>query len=84
MIVQLLDCERIILQMVADKEAIRDSIVTPYAFAICSDEEIDFKKINMAIIERWSMNALRYIKHKAWKLVEEKQEKLKEAKDETT
>lgn len=67
-----MDCEDAILGEIADKAFTRDSIAQTYAFCLISDEKIDFPKINRAIVERWSRNALVYIKEKAWKLVERK------------
>ena len=64
--------EEVILQEIADKDFTRDNVALTYAFCISSSEEMDFGKINRAIIARWSMRALTYIKHKAWKMVEER------------
>jgi len=50
----------------------RDIVAIAYAFALVSSEEVDWPKVNKAIIERWSVSALEYIKTKAWKMIEEK------------
>jgi len=65
-------CEETILLEIAEKKATRDDIALSYAFCLNSSENPSFAKINRAIIDRWSRAALRYIKRKAWKLVEEK------------
>ena len=65
-------CEDVILQEIAVKESTRDNIALTYAFCIISSEEIDFRKINIAIAERWSRSAVNYIKHKAWRTVKQK------------
>lgn len=70
--ITLLNCEEVICDLVDDKKCTRDSIVNAYAFAICSNQDVNFKIINQSIIDRWSRNALEYIKIKAWKLIETK------------
>lgn len=64
--IQLVGCERLILQEIADKRCKRKTVAMTYAFALRSNESIDFKKINLAIIERWSEYALKWIKEQAW------------------
>ena len=66
--VELMFCEETILQEIADKNFTRDSIAITYAFCIDSSENPDFAKINKAIVNRWSHNAVEYIKKEAWKL----------------
>ena len=70
--IQLCDCERIILQEIEDKRIYRNSISLTYAFALRADENIDWTKINQAILKRWSMAGLKYIKERAWKIFEGK------------
>lgn len=43
-------------------------IAKTYALAIKSHEQIDWPKINAAIVERWSRSGLDRIKTMAWKL----------------
>lgn len=52
----------------------RDDVVPLYADAIQSREWTDWGAINGAIIDRWSRNALSYIKAKAWKLVDKRRQ----------
>ena len=61
-------CEETILQEIDDKNFTRDSVAITYAFCIDSTENPDFAKINRAIVKRWSLSALEYIKNEAWKL----------------
>ena len=73
--IELMGCEEIILQEIADKNFTRDSIVITYAFCIDSSEKPNFSKINKAIIDKWGRSVLKYIKSEAWKLRKGKQEK---------
>lgn len=72
--VELMFCEEIILQEIADKNFSRDNIAITYAF--CRDakktQSVNFRTINEAIIKRWSLSALEYIKNEAAKLMDEK------------
>jgi hypothetical protein len=68
--VELMGVEELILQEIADKDFTRDNVALTYAFCISSSEEMDFGKINSAIVARWSYSALDYIKKKAWTIVE--------------
>jgi len=67
-IAQLMDCERTLLAEIADKRMKRNDIAMTYAMALGSDEQIDWARVNHAIIDRWSTSALVYIKERAWKL----------------
>ena len=52
----------------------RDDVVPEYANCILEEDDYypqDWKAINAAIIEKWSVSALVYIKEKAWKRAEE-------------
>jgi hypothetical protein len=69
----LMDPERCLLDEIADKRMTRDDVAVTYAFALRGDhEQVDWAKVNLAIIERWSLNALRYIKREAWALAGER------------
>jgi len=51
----------------------REDLVRGYAWLIASKpsgEQFHFAAINHAIVERWSMNALLYIKKKAWAVID--------------
>jgi hypothetical protein len=71
-IFRLMDCERHLLDEIADKRMTRDDVAMSYAMSLASDERdrIDWRKVNEAIMDRWSLAALKYIKTKAWRMVE--------------
>ena len=66
--IELCCCESVLLEEIADKRFKRNNVSQTYALALRSSEfdTIDWGKINRAIIERWSMSALIYIKERAW------------------
>lgn len=55
-----------VLQLIEDKRVKRNDIARVYRNAICYNAPVDFKAINAAIIDRWSLSALEYIKNRAW------------------
>ncbi len=71
----MVDPEGQILREVADKRMTRDDVKLTYAFALRQHDEVDFKKVNAAIMDRWSIAALRYIKDGAWRLVNDQRRK---------
>ena len=71
--IELMFPQDIILEEIATKECKRKSIAVTYAFCIESRDEIDWKVVNTAIVERWCGSGLGYIKNRAWKLVKEKE-----------
>lgn len=66
--VELCCCEFVLLNEISMKEIKRDSIALTYRMAMDSSEKIDWAKINKAIMNRWSLSGLKYIKNKAWGL----------------
>jgi hypothetical protein len=70
--VEMIGVEAALLAEIADTRVKRNGVVLTYAFGIRGSEEIDWPKVNAAIIERWSMAGLTYIKQRAWKLVDGK------------
>jgi hypothetical protein len=68
--VDLVDPEGTILNEIADPRMKRDDVALTYAFAIRQRAEMDWSKVNHAIIDRWSLSALKYIKERAWRLVD--------------
>jgi len=66
---ELADCENTLLREIADKGITRRGVAVTYRLALRSSEcdTIDWRKVNRAIIERWSLHALEWIKRKAWK-----------------
>lgn len=70
--VTLLNCEEVIEREIADKECTRDTLALTYAFAIGSKYDVDFARINEAILSRYAPSGLDYIKRKAWQLIEQR------------
>ena len=68
--IELINCTDTLLDLVASKDSKRDDIAKFYYWALRSSEETDWKKVNEAIIKRWSHSALTYIKTLAWKKLE--------------
>ncbi len=61
-------CEQTLLREIEDKFFKRLDIAKTYALAMKSSEcsSVDWAKVNAAIIERWSLSGLVYIKNQAW------------------
>jgi hypothetical protein len=53
---------------VAEPSHKRDDVARWYAQALRESWDVDYSAINHAILDRWSMAALRYIKERAWLL----------------
>jgi hypothetical protein len=73
--VELVNPQATILAEIADRRLTRDDVAMTYAFCIrqsgpWGNDEIDYAVINEAIMERWSLSALKYIKEKAWRIAE--------------
>jgi len=62
-------CEATILNEISHKEFKRKDIATTYFICMMSKENIDWEKVNKAIIERWSFGGLEYIKKEAYKYI---------------
>lgn len=69
MSVELVDPQGTIMREIADPALKRDDVALTYAYAIRQDADMDWPAVNHAIIERWSMAALKYIKDRAWRYV---------------
>lgn len=65
---ELAGCESTLLQEIADEAFKRRDVAKTYHLALRSSERdrIDWKKVNRAIIERWSVSGLNWIKEQAW------------------
>ena len=67
----LTDCERVLLREIADPQMKRRDVAITYRLSMAAwarnDEEIDWRKVNEAIIARWSRSALEWIKREAHK-----------------
>lgn len=65
--IHMLDCENIILRELKFKQTTRKSIAKTIALALRSyEDEIDWKKIGKACIEKWSPSGYEYILKLAW------------------
>lgn len=64
--IELADCTRVLLDEIAHKGATRKDIAKTYALALRSSEDVHWSAVNSAIIKRWSVAALRWIKEQAW------------------
>jgi hypothetical protein len=75
MVVEMIDPQRQLLDEIADTRMTRDDVALTYAFAIRQSvarqsARVDWTAVNHAIVERWSLSALKYIKRSAWRKVE--------------
>jgi hypothetical protein len=68
--IELCYCITVLLGEIADRRITQKSLALTYAMAIQSSEMKNWKKINDAIIERWSVSGLERIKRMAWKRIE--------------
>lgn len=66
--VELVNPERQLLDEIADPRLKRADVALTYALAMRSVADIHWQRVNEAIIERWSMSALCWIKERAWRL----------------
>ena len=66
--VTMVDVQGQLEREIADKRMTRKDVMLTYAFGIrdCPDQ-VDWPKVNGLIIDRWSPNALRFIKEGAWR-----------------
>ena len=66
MIIELSDPTGTMLQEIADTRCKRKTVAKTYALALRGSVEPDWGAVNRAIIERWSVSALEWIKTQAW------------------
>lgn len=64
----MVDVQGQLMAEIAEPEMKRDDVALTYAFGLRQPGEVDWGKVNEAIISRWSLAALKYIKERAWKL----------------
>ena len=65
-VIEMMFCEKLILEEIANPKMKRKDVAQSYAWALRSSDKIDWAKINRAIMERWSLSALEWIKNRAW------------------
>jgi len=63
--VELACCTQTLLREIADRSLRRKDIAMTYALALRSSEPTDWKAVNAAIVARWSMAALVWIRKQA-------------------
>ncbi len=68
--VEMVNPQRVILEEIAMPEMKRNGVALTYAVCLRQRTAVDFSVINRAIVDRWSFNALDYIKMRAWGIVE--------------
>lgn len=73
-----------LLNEIDHKECTKNDIAMTYRLAMESEDETDWKKVNLAIIDRWSVSALKDIKELAWsgKCFEENRKELENLREE--
>lgn len=69
---ELANCEATILAEISSKVFTREDVAQTYALTLVSSErdKVDWKKVNTAIMARWSVSALKWIKERAWKIAQ--------------
>ncbi len=65
---EMADCEATMLREIAEPSCKRKDVAKSYALTLRSSERpsVNWKKVNAAIIARWSLSALAWIKRQAW------------------
>ncbi len=63
--IELMDCDNLMLEEIGRGHLQRDIAVT-YSLALRSSYATDWKRVNLAIIARWSLSGLIRIKEAAW------------------
>jgi hypothetical protein len=72
--VELIDVEGHLLREIADPGMKRADVALTYAFGI-RQGGVDWPLVNRAIVERWSVSGLQWIKTKAWGYAERTEER---------
>lgn len=62
----------VLLAEIKERAMKREDVALTYAMAMLSSEVVDWPTVNHAILDRWSMAGLKWIKTRAWRLVEER------------
>ena len=65
----MVDVQDQLLREIADKRMTRDDVKMTYASALRQRDQVDFKVVHAAILDRWSRGSLRYIRDGAWRVV---------------
>ena len=67
MLIELIDCTDTLLDEISNKKMKQKDIAITYKLSLMSSEPTDYKKVNRAIVERWSVAGLVRIKEMAWR-----------------
>lgn len=70
--VEMVGVEDVLLREIPDHQFKQADIALTYAFGIVSSEDVDWPKVNAAIIERWSPTGLTRVKEMAWKRIDDR------------
>jgi hypothetical protein len=62
---ELADCTNHLLREIAAPEMKRKDVAQSYALALRSSDPTDWKRVNAAILARWSLSGLKWIKTQA-------------------
>lgn len=66
--IELADPQGQLLEEIADPKMTRRQVALTYGLAMRSQDRVDWGTVNRAIVDRWSLSALDWIKQFAWKL----------------
>lgn len=64
-VIRLADPQGQLLEEIADKRMTRRQVALTYRLALRQQDEVDWPAVNRAIIARWSLSALEFIKRTA-------------------
>jgi hypothetical protein len=62
---ELMACTATLMDEISRPESTRRDVAKTYALALRSSEKTDWKVVNTAIIDRWSVSGLNWIKQQA-------------------
>ena len=82
-IVEMANPQAVILREIQEYKLPQKDVALTYAFCIRQANEVDFRIVNYAIVERWSISAVERVKRMAWKHSESKSEADDRIEDET-
>jgi len=63
--IELAGCTNTLLREIPDRDIMRRDVAKTYALAMRSSEAVDWGRVNAAIVERWSVSGLEWIKRQA-------------------
>lgn len=72
MSLELANTTTMLLREIAEPTVYREDVALTYALAIASSNDTNWARVNRAIMARWSVSGLKYIKRRAWKMIKVK------------